>query len=114
MNNFFTWLAVAIALSFCALFAVPPLIDWNQYRGVFEEEVSRLLGREVRVGGRVDLRILPFPYVQFEKIRIADAPDIPGSFVRAENFTLLLSVPPLLRGVIEACLLYTSPSPRDA
>ena len=102
MNNFFTWLAVAIALSFCALFAVPPLIDWNQYRGVFEEEVSRLLGREVRVGGRVDLRILPFPYVQFEKIRIADAPDIPGSFVRAENFTLLLSVPPLLRGVIEA------------
>lgn len=102
MNNFLTWLAAAVLLLVGVLFALPPLIDWNQYRGVFEEEASRMLGREVRVSGKVDLRLLPVPFVQFEKIRIADAPGIPGSFVRADNFTLLLSVPPLLRGVIEA------------
>ncbi len=102
MNNILMWVAGAFALALAALFAVPPIIDWNQYRGVFEEEVSRLLGREVRVGGRVNLRILPVPYVRFEKVRIADAPGIPGSFIRVENFTMLLSVPPLLRGVVEA------------
>ncbi len=102
MSNFLMWVAGALALALAALFAVPPIIDWNQFRGVFEEEVSRVLGREVRVGGRVNLRILPVPYVRFEKVRIADAPGIPGSFVRIANFTMLLSVPPLLRGIVEA------------
>lgn len=102
MNNFLLTLAAIVLLAIGALFAVPPMVDWNQYRGVFEEEVSRFLGREVRVGGDVRLRILPIPYVGFEKVRIADAPGISGSFVRAERFTLWLSVPPLLRGVIEA------------
>ena len=102
MNNFLMWVGGGLAAALFALFAVPPFVDWNQYRGVFEEEVSRLLGREVRVGGRVSLRILPVPYVGFEKVRIADAPGIPGSFLSAERFTMLLSVPPLLRGVLEA------------
>ncbi|MGI9425240.1 MAG: AsmA family protein [Hyphomicrobiaceae bacterium] len=102
MNNLLMWVAGTLALVLATLFAVPPLVDWNQYRGVFEEEVSRLLGREVRVGGRVNLRILPVPYVGFEKVSVADAPGIPGAFLRAERFTMLLSVPPLLRGVLEA------------
>ena len=102
MNNLLMWVGGGLAAALFALFAVPPFVDWNQYRGVFEEEVSRLLGREVRVGGRVSLRILPVPYVGFEKVRIADAPGIPGSFLSAERFTMLLSVPPLLRGVLEA------------
>ena len=102
MNNLLMWVGGVLAAALFALFAVPPFVDWNQYRGVFEEEVSRLLGREVRVGGRVSLRILPVPYVGFEKVRIADAPGIPGSFLSAERFTMLLSVPPLLRGVLEA------------
>jgi uncharacterized protein involved in outer membrane biogenesis len=102
MNNFLLTLAAIVLFAIGALFAVPPMIDWNQYRGLFEEEVSRLLGREVRVGGGVRLRILPVPSVEFEKVMIADAPGISGPFVRADRFTLWLSVPPLLRGVIEA------------
>ncbi|MGI9520288.1 MAG: AsmA family protein [Hyphomicrobiaceae bacterium] len=102
MNNFLMWTAGILVVALCALFAVPPLVDWNQYRGIFEEEVSRLLGREVRVGGEVRLRILPVPYVSFEQVRIADAPGVPGSFFRTDKFNVLLSVPPLLRGIIEA------------
>jgi uncharacterized protein involved in outer membrane biogenesis len=102
MNNFLLTVAALLLLAIGALFAVPPMIDWNQYRGAFEEEVSRFLGREVRVGGDVHLRILPMPYVGFEQVRIADAPGISGPFVRADRFTLWLSVPPLLRGVVEA------------
>lgn len=102
MNNLLMWVAGLLVAAFAALFAVPPLVDWNQFRGVFEEEASRLLGREVRVGGQVNLRILPVPYVYFEKVSISDAPGLSGAFLRAERFTMLLSAPPLLRGVMEA------------
>lgn len=103
MNSFLMWIAGLAAAVLAALFAVPYFIDWNGYRGVFEEEASRILGREVRVGGKVNVRLLPTPYLRFEKLRIADT--LPGTgepLFRAENFTLWLSVPPLLQGNLEA------------
>lgn len=85
------------------LFAAPALVDWNRYRGVLEEEATRLLGREVRVGGRVNLRLLPVPYVQFEQVRIADTQGSVGRpMFMAEDFTVWLSVGALLSGAIEA------------
>lgn len=102
MNNFLLTIAAFLVLILAALFGVPPLINWNDYRGAFEEEASRLLDREVRVRGEVSVRILPIPHVSFEKVRIADAPGVPGSFARVERFKMWLSVPPLLRGIFEA------------
>jgi len=85
------------------LFVAPAVVDWNRYRGVLEEEATRFLGREVRLGGRVNLRLLPVPYVQFEQVRIADTQGTVGRpmFV-AEDFTVWLSVSALLSGAIEA------------
>lgn len=103
MNSVLLFIAAIIVAVLTALIAIPPLIDWNAYRGVFEEEVSRIFGRDVRVRGNVVLRILPQPYLRFEKVRVAEASGVTGEpFLRAESFTIRLSVPPLLRGVIEA------------
>ena len=103
MNNVLLYLAGLVIVALAALFAVPYAIDWNSYRGVFEEEASRVLGREVRVGGKVALRLLPAPYVSIEKLRVAhDGTESGRPFFRAESFTLWLSVPPLLKGVVEA------------
>lgn len=103
MNSVLLWVGGLLVAVLALLFAVPYVVDWNSYRGVFEEEASRLLGRDVRVGGRVDLRLLPRPFVRFEKVRIADVGAMQGEpFFRAESFTLWLSLPPLLRGAIEA------------
>lgn len=102
MNNFLLWLGGLLVVAFAALFAVPYFVDWNSYRGVFEEEATRVLGRKVRVGGAVNLQLLPMPYVHFEKVRIADDTGKLGApFFSAEGFTLWLSVPPLLRGILE-------------
>lgn len=96
------WIGAVLAAVLAALFAVPMFIDWNGYRGVFEEEASRILGRDVRVGGDVNLRLLPTPYIRFEQLRIADVTGGSGEpLFRAETFTAWLSVPPLLRGNIE-------------
>lgn len=103
MNNALLAIGAVLIAALAALFAVPYVIDWNGYRGVFEEEASRMLGRDVRVGGKVDVRLLPVPYVSFGKLRIADAVNETGEpLFRADSFTLWLSVPPLLRGVLEA------------
>lgn len=103
MNNALMYLGGFFVVVFAALFAVPAAIDWNGYRGVFEEEASKVLGRDVRVGGSVNLRLLPSPYVRFEKVRLADVSGQTGEpFIRAESFTMWLSASPLLRGVLEA------------
>lgn len=103
MNSLLTWIGSLLILALAALFAGPHFVDWNVYRGVFEEEASRILGRDVRVGGDVNLRLLPAPYVRFEKLRIADTTGIAGApLFSAESFTMWLSVPPLLKGALEA------------
>lgn len=103
MNNGLLYLGGLLVLVFAALFAVPNFVDWNGYRGVFEEEASKVLGRDVRVGGAVNLKLLPIPYVRFEKVRIANISGSTGEpFVRADSFTMWLSGPALLRGVLEA------------
>ncbi len=103
MNNVLLWIGGLLVALLCALFAVPHFIDWTSYRGVFEEEASRVLGREVRVAGAVNLRLLPTPYVRFEKVRLSDAAGQTGEpFFRADDFTLWLAPGPLLKGAIEA------------
>ncbi|WP_041320712.1 AsmA family protein [Hyphomicrobium denitrificans] len=103
MNNGLLFFGGLLVLVLAALFAVPTLVDWNGYRGVFEEEASKVLGRDVRVGGAVNLRFLPAPYVQFDKVRIANVSGQTGEpFVRADSFKMWLSGPALLRGVLEA------------
>ncbi len=103
LSNALLYLGSILAVALAVLFAVPNFIDWNGYRGVFEEEASKVLGRDVRVGGAVNLRLLPTPYVRFEKVRLADLTGQTGEpFVRVESFTMRLAVTPLLRGVLEA------------
>lgn len=96
-------LGTLLAAILIALFAVPAVIDWNNYRNSFEQQASRLLGREVRVGGNVTLRLLPAPYVSVENVRIADASGrFNTALLRVKTFTLWLSITPLLSGTIEA------------
>ena len=101
MNGALLWIAGLIVALLAALFAVPYAVDWNGYRGVFEEQASRMLDREVRIGGDVSLRLLPMPYVRFEKPRIADA-EYGEALFRADSFTMWLDLPSLVQGIFEA------------
>ncbi len=106
MNNLLLALAGTLILALAALFVGPYFVDWNTYRTVFEEQATRLAGRKVTVEGNVNLRLLPAPYVSFERVRIAGASGgIEGAdkpLLEVENYTLWLAVPPLLQGEFEA------------
>ena len=103
MSNFVIAIAVFLITVIGALFAIPYFVDWNGYRSVFEEEATRLLGREVRVGGAVNLHLLPSPYFRLEKVRIADTSvNLQEPFFRTDSLTVKLAIPPIIRGVVEA------------
>ena len=72
MNNFLLFIGALLVVVLAALFAVPHFVDWNAYRSVFEQQASKVIGRDVRVGGRVNMRLLPAPFVSFENVRVAD------------------------------------------
>ncbi len=57
MNNFLAALGAFLVIVLGAMFAVPHFIDWNQYRGIIEEETTRIIGRDFRIGGDVRLAV---------------------------------------------------------
>src|SRR5712691_2204594 len=63
-------LATAIILALLAALVGPFFVDWGQYRAEFEASASRLTGLTVRIGGRIEARLLPTPTLTLQKIEI--------------------------------------------
>ena len=102
MNSFLTTLAAAIVVVLGALFAVPHFVDWSSYRGVIEEEASRIIGRDVRIGESVSVRLLPNPSIRLSNVRIADTTALSGEpIISVGAVSARLSIAPLLRGILE-------------
>ncbi len=103
MNSLLLGLAALAILVLSALFAAPLFIDWNEYRPVFEAQASKLLGREVKVDGKVHLVLLPSPELRFDDVKVADET---GSFdkplLEAGSLEAWLNIGSLLSGTVEA------------
>ena len=67
--------AIALILALLAALVGPLFIDWNNYRPRFESEASRLVGLPVRVGGAIDVRILPTPTLVLTGVEIGPRGD---------------------------------------
>jgi uncharacterized protein involved in outer membrane biogenesis len=63
-----------VVLLLLAALIAPLFIDWTGYRANFEAEASKILGRPVVVAGAASARLLPFPSVTFEDVRVGDDP----------------------------------------
>ncbi|MCB1444858.1 MAG: AsmA family protein [Rhizobiaceae bacterium] len=81
---------------FAALLA-PYFIDWTNFRRDFEIQASRIIGKKVVVHGKVDARLLPFPSVTMNDVRVGE--DGTGeSLVTAESFSMESELAPFLSG----------------
>ena len=76
----------------------PYFVDWTNYRSDFEAAASKVLGREVRVAGRASARLLPFPSLTFENIRVGD--DIENPVMTIGKFSMDAELAPFLRGEV--------------
>ncbi len=87
-----------VVLLFVALIA-PYFIDWDEFTSEFETQASRVVGQEVKVGGKTNLRLLPFPYLSFQDLQVGRNND--GSpLMTVEQFAFTAELLPFLSGQV--------------
>ncbi len=89
-------LAIAFILALVAALVGPYFIDWSQFRPQFEAEATRIIGAQVRVGGKLDARLLPAPSLQLRSVVVGGANDL--GKVRADKLDVEFSLSSLMRG----------------
>ncbi|UPK02598.1 AsmA-like C-terminal region-containing protein [Bradyrhizobium sp. 170] len=93
-------LAIAFIIALIAALVGPYFIDWNQFRPHFEAEATRIVGAPVRVGGKLDARLLPAPSLQLRSVVVGGANDL--GKVRADKLDVEFSLGSLMRGEVRA------------
>jgi len=89
-------LAIAFIIALVAALVGPYFIDWNQFRPQFEAEATRVIGAPVRVGGKLDARLLPAPSLQLRHVVVGGTNDL--GKVRADKLDVEFSLGSLMRG----------------
>ena len=89
-------LAIALIVALVAALVGPYFVDWNQFRPQFEAEATRIVGAPVRVGGKLDARLLPTPSLQLHSVVVGGANDL--GKVRADKLAVEFSLGSLMRG----------------
>ena len=70
MQHTLLGLGIALILALVTALAGPLLIDWGSYRASFESEAGRMSGLPVRIGGAIDVRILPTPTIVLRDVEV--------------------------------------------
>lgn len=102
MQHTLLGLGIALILALVTALVGPLLIDWGRYRAGFESEASRMAGLPVRIGGGIDVRILPTPTIALRDVEVGSraAPVFGAQVARVE-----LSLSSLMKGEWRAGLL---------
>jgi large subunit ribosomal protein L24 len=102
VQNTLLGLGIALILALVTALAGPLFIDWGRYRVGFEGEASRMTGLPVRIGGAIDVRVLPTPTIVLRDVEVGSraAPVFGAQVARAE-----LSLSSLMKGEWRAALL---------
>jgi tetratricopeptide (TPR) repeat protein len=88
--------AIALILVLVTALVGPLFVDWGRYRPTFETEISRLTRLDVRIGGPIDVRLLPTPTLILREIALGRADE--SARIRAEALRIELALGALMRG----------------
>ena len=91
--------AIALILALLAALVGPYFVDWNTYRPQFETEAARLVGLPVRVGGAIDVRLLPTPTLVMNGVEIGPRGE---DALRARSLGIEFALGALVRGQLRA------------
>ena len=87
-----------LAVLLAAVWVGPAWLDWNRYRDSIAALLSDGLGRPVRIGGAITLRLLPQPTLTAAGLSVDDVGD--GVVLRADAAQLRVALGPLLAGQV--------------
>lgn len=91
-----------LALILGAVLVVPSFVDWSDYRGAIENQVSDLTGRPVSIDGTVDFVVLPMPKLTATNVRVANAQGgVYPDFLNIQALEVRVRLWPLLTGNVD-------------
>jgi hypothetical protein len=93
-------LGIAIILALVAALAGPAMIDWQEHKAEIQEQARQIVGVPVKVGGTIDVRLLPTPSLTLGDVEIGPAESTRK--VSARGLSMELSLGALMRGEIRA------------
>ena len=97
--KFFIFLGSLLVIILFGALIAPYFVNWDKFTSDFERQASRVLGQEVRVGGKTNLRILPLPFLSFENLQVGRNAD--GSpLMTVDRFSFNAELLPFLSGEV--------------
>ena len=96
VRELLTGLAILVILALTTALVAPYVIDWNGQRAFIEARLSQVLGQKVTIGGTIDVKLLPTPYLVLGQTVIGG--DEGPVRLSIHHLDLELSVTPLLHG----------------
>jgi hypothetical protein len=94
----FVFIGGLLVLLLLGALIAPYFVDWAGYRSDFERVASQVLGRKVTVEGGASARILPFPSVTFENVKVGDDAENPAMTIA--KFSMDAELAPFLKGEV--------------
>jgi uncharacterized protein involved in outer membrane biogenesis len=91
-----------VVLLLAAVFIAPSFVDWNAHKARVAEEVRKLTGRELTIGGDISLALLPAPALSADQVAFAnlDGASAPA-MAELESLEVRVALLPLIRGEIQ-------------
>ncbi|MGQ3676427.1 AsmA family protein [Xanthobacter sp. TB0139] len=99
MQGLLIGLASAITLAIAGAFAAPYVVDWNNWRGTFEREISDMLGVPVVIRGAIQAELLPAPRMVLHDVTLGDVISTGGTM---QQLDAEFSLGSLMRGELQA------------
>jgi uncharacterized protein involved in outer membrane biogenesis len=95
------WAAGLALVGGCAWFALPYIVDVNQYRGLIQDQLRAKLGREVKLGP-MELSVTPLA-IRIRDFSIGEDPAVTSKrpFASAKELRVRLGLMALLRKQVE-------------
>lgn len=93
-------IGIAIILALVTALIAPIFVDWGEYRAAIETQASRMVGTPVRVGGMIDVRLLPTPSLKLGDVQIGPAAS--AEKVTARSLAMEFGLGTLMRGEFRA------------
>ena len=84
------------------VFALPSLIDWNDYKDEMTAWSERTLGRRIEIAGEVRVALLPTPALMAEDVRLANVDGATDSdMATLDRVEVRVAFMPLLAGLVQ-------------
>ena len=97
MGRLLVFIAGLLVVALFTALIAPIYIDWSDYRKEFEQQASLILGKKVEVVGTVSARLLPFPSITMNDVRVGT--DEKGeALIKVAHFSMDAELAPFLSG----------------